>query len=155
MSALYGAHKNMRLSSFRRFSSILIPGCTLLTAGLLLLSTYTYAESAAATGRLEGRVTDPSGASVPDADITIRNQNTGVSSAARSNGEGEFTALYLDPGTYEVSIQKAGFGKLVLQDIIITLGTRAIIHTHLTLFKIDTTTTLSPAIPSIYTHSPP
>ncbi|MCU1303310.1 MAG: TonB-dependent receptor, plug [Candidatus Sulfotelmatobacter sp.] len=141
----------MRLSSFRRFSPILIPGCTLLTAGLLLLSTYTYAQSAAATGRLEGAVTDPSGASVPDADITIRNQNTGVSSTVRSNGEGEFTALYLDPGTYEVSIQKAGFGKLVLQDIIITVGTRAIIHPQLTVGKIDTTVNVGAGLPLVDT----
>jgi len=60
-------------------------------------------------------VTDPSGATVPDAEITVRNQNTGVSSTARSTTEGEFTVLYLDPGTYEVSIDKAGFGKIVLK----------------------------------------
>ena len=67
-------------------------------------------------------MTDSSGAAVPAADITVRNQNTGISATLQSGTEGEFTFLYLDPGTYEVSIQKAGFNKLVLTDITITVG---------------------------------
>jgi hypothetical protein len=80
-----------------------------------------HAQSAAATGRLEGTVTDPTGAAVPGADITVRNQNTGIATTVQSSIEGEFTVLYLDPGTYEAAIQKAGFGKLVMRDIIINV----------------------------------
>src|SRR5215469_6840666 len=64
-----------------------------------------HPQSAAATGRLEGTVTDPTGAAVPGADITVRNQNTGIATTLQSSTAGEFTALYLDPGTYEVAIQ--------------------------------------------------
>jgi hypothetical protein len=49
----------------------------------------------------------------------------------RSSAEGEFVVLYLDPGTYEVSIRKNGFGKLVLKDITVSVGTRAILHPQL------------------------
>ena len=138
----------MRLSSLSHCSVLFT---LLLTAGLLLFSTHTYAQSAAATGRLEGTVTDPSGATVGDAEVTVRNQNTGVSTTVRSTAEGEFTLLYLDPGTYEVSIEKGGFGKIVLKNITITVGTRAIIHPQLTVGKIDTTVIVSAETPLIDT----
>jgi hypothetical protein len=100
---------------------------------------------------LEGTVTDPTGAAVPGADITVRNQNTGIATTVQSSTEGEFTALYLDPGTYEVAIQKAGFGKLVMRDIIINVGTRAVIHPQLKLGKIDAVITVNAETPLVDT----
>jgi len=96
-------------------------------------------------------VTDSSGAAVPAADITVRNQNTGISATLQSGTEGEFTFLYLDPGTYEISIQKAGFNKLVLKDITITVGTRAIIRPQLAVGKVETTVSVSAVTPLVDT----
>src|SRR5712691_10967042 len=96
----------------RQYPSIFFSGLPLLlilTIILMLLPTAVHSQSASATGRLEGIVTDSSGAAVPGADIAVRNQNTGISTTLQSAAEGDFTFLYLDPGTYEVSIQKAGF----------------------------------------------
>jgi hypothetical protein len=118
---------------------------------LILTATAVHAQSASATGRLEGTVTDSSGAAVPAADITVRNQDTGISATLQSGTEGEFTFLYLDPGTYEVSIQKAGFNKLVLKDIAITVGTRAIIRPQLAVGKVETTVSVSAVTPLVDT----
>ena len=96
-------------------------------------------------------MTDSSGAAVPAADITVRNQNTGISATLQSGTEGEFTFLYLDPGTYEISIQKAGFNKLVLKDITITVGTRAIIRPQLAVGKVETTVSVSAVTPLVDT----
>jgi hypothetical protein len=115
----------------------------LLTMMVMLSSTAVHAQSASATGRLEGTVSDSTGAAVPGADITVRNQNTGISATLQSGTEGDFTFLYLDPGTYEVSIQKAGFNKLVLKDITITVGTRASIHPQLAVGRVETTVSVS------------
>ena len=123
----------------------------LLTMILILTATAVHAQSASATGRLEGTVTDSSGAAVPAADITVRNQDTGISATLQSGTEGEFTFLYLDPGTYEVSIQKAGFNKLVLKDIAITVGTRAIIRPQLAVGKVETTVSVSAVTPLVDT----
>src|SRR6266851_7945500 len=130
------------------YPSVFPPGLMLLLAMILMIpSTAVHAQSASATGRLEGTVTDSSGAAIPAADITVRNQNTGISATLQSGTEGEFTFLYLDPGTYEVSIQKAGFNKLVLKDIAITVGTRAIIHPQLGVGKVETTVSVSATTP--------
>jgi hypothetical protein len=117
----------------------------------LLSSPGANAQSASATGRLEGTVTDPSGAAVPDAEIIVRNQNTGVSTALRSAENGDFTVLYLEPGSYEVSIKKPGFGTLIVRDITISVGTRAVIHPELKVGKIDTTVTVSAETPLVDT----
>src|SRR5437660_1197040 len=99
----------------RPYPSVLFSGLPLLFAILLIFApTALHSQSAAATGRLEGTVTDSSGAAVPGADIAVRNQNTGISTKLSSGNEGDFTVLYVEPGTYEVSIQKSGFNKLVL-----------------------------------------
>ncbi len=136
----------------RRYPSVLFSGLPLLLTMILMLSpTAVQSQSASATGRLEGIVTDSSGAAVPGADITVRNQNTGISTTLQSAAEGDFTFLYLDPGTYEVSIQKAGFNKLVLKDITVTVGTRAIIHPQLAVGRIETTVLVSATTPLVDT----
>lgn len=118
---------------------------------LLIFPLRVDAQSAAATGRLEGTVTDPTGAAVAGADITVRNQSTGIATTVQSSSEGEFTALYLDPGGYEVSIQKPGFDKLVVRDIVINVGTRAVIRPQLKVGKIDAVITVSAETPLVDT----
>src|ERR1700757_2901875 len=126
-----------------RFTSSHICVAMLLSAMLLLSSTPAHSQSAAATGRLEGTISDPSGAAVPDAEVTVRNQGTGVSTVIHSSADGEFVVLYLDPGTYEVSIQKNGFGTLVLKDVAVSVGTRAILHPQLAVGRVGETVSVT------------
>ncbi|PYX31378.1 MAG: hypothetical protein DMG80_10325 [Acidobacteria bacterium] len=118
---------------------------------LILSSTTVHGQSASATGRLEGTVTDSTGAAVPAADVTVRNQDTGISATLQSGTGGDFTFLYLEPGTYEISIQKASFNKLVMKDIAVTVGTRAIIHPELIVGRVDTVVSVSAATPLVDT----
>jgi hypothetical protein len=60
-------------------------------------------------GRILGSVTDPTGAVVFGAKVTIRNLATGVERALSTNQAGEYVAADLDPGTYAVSVEAAGF----------------------------------------------
>jgi len=129
-----------------------LPGVVLLLTAILMLSSVAaHSQSASSTGRLEGTVTDSSGAGVPAAEIAVRNQNTGISTTLRSGTEGDFIFLYLDPGTYEVTIQKSGFNKLLLKDITVTVGTRAIIHPQLAVGRIETTISVTASTPLVDT----
>ena len=58
---------------------------------------------------LVGRVTDPSGAVVPKVSIQVRNLDTQVSKSGATNGVGDFTIPYLNPGRYELEAGAAGF----------------------------------------------
>ena len=60
-------------------------------------------------GSITGTVHDSSGAVVPGAKITITNAATNVASDAVSNAAGEFTVPSLQPGTYNIRVEKAGF----------------------------------------------
>src|SRR5258707_10078537 len=69
--------------------------CCILIAALLICAA-AMAQVVGAT--LIGRVTDPSGAAVPDAKVTIRNLATGVVAEAISNNRGLYFSLNLLPG---------------------------------------------------------
>ena len=62
----------------------------------------------AGTGALTVTVTDPSGAVVPGASITLTS-STGVSRTETTDAAGEFTFNLLQPGDYKLSISAAGF----------------------------------------------
>ena len=72
------------------------------------------AQSTVATGSIQGTVTDPNGAVVPNASITISNKATGQSSKISSGGSGSYASGALIPGDYEVRIEAKGFQTQVL-----------------------------------------
>jgi len=63
-------------------------------------------------GSISGRVTDPSGASVPGSQVTVTNTATNVSNTVTTNEAGVYTVLYLAPGRYGVVAELSGFKKL-------------------------------------------
>jgi hypothetical protein len=67
------------------------------------------AASQTPTGNIVGRVTDSTRAAVPGASIKIRNVNTNLTRTAQSQDDGEYTVSNLEPGTYDVVFDKAGF----------------------------------------------
>lgn len=79
----------------------------LLLALLLSLSVFTFAQSQANTGNIEGRVTDPNGASVPNVTVTATNLATGLAKNAVTNDEGVYRIVFLTPGAYKVETSGA------------------------------------------------
>ena len=78
-------------------------------ATILVLSSTALGQTA--TGILQGRVSDDSGAAVPDAKVTIENERTAVHQITLSNSLGVFVQPYLLPSTYKVTVEKVGFQK--------------------------------------------
>ena len=75
--------------------------CLTLPSSLLIAQT--------ATGQANGTVTDQSGAIVPGAAVTLRNQATGIENRALSNNSGFFIFTNVQPGSYVLKAEKAGF----------------------------------------------
>src|SRR5262249_43499979 len=61
--------------------------------------------------RLRGQVTDPSGAVIPGATISLKNAS-GLTIPAKSDGAGSFDVRNLAPGKYSVSVSAKGFRTL-------------------------------------------
>ena len=79
----------------------------LLACLVLVLGTTTL--RAAITGSISGHVVDPTGAYIPGAKVTIRNEATGISQMATADGAGFYTFPALNVGTYTVSTAPIGF----------------------------------------------
>ena len=86
------------------------------SASLTLLTAQTY------QGRIEGTVTDPSGAVLAQAQITVTNTATNVSRKLVTNGTGEYVAPDLEPGTYTVAAEMTGFKKGVSSAVVLEVG---------------------------------
>ena len=64
---------------------------------------------AQATATINGRVTDPADAVVPNASVTVTNLGTGVARDSVTNAEGLYSVAALIPGNYSVKVQAPGF----------------------------------------------
>src|SRR5690348_9618114 len=65
------------------------------------------------TGRVIGTVTDPQGAVVAGAKITLTNTETGGTRQTVSGADGQYQVLQLPIGTYAASAEQSGFRKVV------------------------------------------
>src|SRR6267143_2313898 len=69
------------------------------------------------SGTITGTLTDPSGAVVPGATISVVNERTGAAREATTNDDGSFSFPELEAGTYRLTVNKAGFKKLALRGV--------------------------------------
>ncbi len=74
-------------------------------------------------GSLRGRVTDPKDDVVPTAKITLTEQATSVASTTVSNDKGEYSFPALNPSTYSLTVEAAGFKKIEKKGIVIATQT--------------------------------
>ncbi|MCC7342844.1 MAG: TonB-dependent receptor [Bryobacterales bacterium] len=88
------------------------------TLSVLVLTGPVWSQSA----QMTGRITDPSGAVVPDANVSVVASETGVRRRVSSNQEGYYTVPLLQPGRYEVVVQKDGFKAINRQGIELAVG---------------------------------
>ncbi|HYI95616.1 MAG TPA: carboxypeptidase regulatory-like domain-containing protein [Bryobacteraceae bacterium] len=82
-------------------------------------------------GTLTGTVKDGSGAVVPGAKVTLTNTETGVSFNVPTNDAGDFTVPQLQPGTFNLRVEKEGFRPATLTGIV--LNASATVRTDATL----------------------
>lgn len=74
------------------------------------------------TGSVTGTVYDQSGAVVPHAHVTLRNEKSGDTRATVSGGGGHFVFAAVQPATYSVTITASGFKTLKVSDIVVSVG---------------------------------
>ncbi|MBA3441691.1 MAG: TonB-dependent receptor, partial [Pyrinomonadaceae bacterium] len=98
---------------------------SLLLFGLLLMTAVLPAESRAQAvyGSVSGTVTDPAGAVVPEASVTVRSIERNTTDVVQTNESGNYVKERLLPGTYEVRVEKAGFKLGVVSPVTINVDT--------------------------------
>jgi outer membrane receptor protein involved in Fe transport len=74
------------------------------------------------SGDVTGIVTDPTGAVVPGATVTLTNTSTNAAQTATTNGDGSYRFAFVTPGPYKVSVRANGFQAQQHGGIIVSAG---------------------------------
>ncbi len=91
---------------------------------------------------LQGAVYDPSGAVVPQAEITIRNVDTGAVRTLVTDEGGRWREPVLLPGDYELRVAAVGFQTMLRKGIHLAVGQEAVMDLHLELGQTGTEITI-------------
>jgi len=109
------------MKNIRGFADIAYRSVAFLGIGLgiisleLALPKSGYAQVTNATGTIQGTVTDPSGAVLPDVQVTITQPSTGSKKVIQTNGSGFYSAGSMLPGTYRIRVEAPGFSPTEMQ----------------------------------------
>jgi hypothetical protein len=125
--------------------------CAVVVMTILLCGSASYAQLAGAN--LSGSVKDESGASVPNAQISIREIETDARREIQSNSEGLYSAPNLTPGTYEVTVTAQGFTSLVLKNLTLTVGSERTLDITLKVGQLSQKIEVNSSLPNVETAS--
>lgn len=88
-------------------------------------------------GNIAGLVTDPTGAAVAQAELTIVNRDTNATSKTIATASGEYNVPNLPPGTYRIEIVAAGFKRYVQQNIVVSAASSIRVDAQLQLGQVS------------------
>src|SRR6266481_428447 len=131
----------------RRFRGFLAAS---LCAACLVFVTRT-ANGQAAFGTIIGTTTDPSGAGVPNAQVTATDTEKGVSQTTTTNDSGNYSFTNLTPGTYKITVEDKGFKTAVQSNVPVIVGQSTTVNVTLQVGATTETVVVDAAPPLIET----
>ena len=95
---------------------------------------------------IQGTVTDAAGGLVAGAEVTLTSQETDFVRTVKTSEVGVYTILGLGPGKYTLSVEKPGFSKKVLNDVILSAEQTQSFNIQLQVGQVETTVTVDSAV---------
>jgi len=83
----------------------------------IALSFCAWSQSTSST--VTGKISDPSGSTVPEASVSASNEDTGLRRSGTSNTEGNYVLPLLPPGKYRITVQKEGFRPVTRSGVVL------------------------------------
>lgn len=120
---------------------------------LLVLSISLPAYGQSTYGSVSGTVTDPSGAAIAGADVTLTNVSTSDKRTQQSGADGLFTFVNLFPGVYRVDIEKPGFKHFARPSITVQVQQDSHIAAALTVGQVTETVEVTSETPLLQTET--
>jgi hypothetical protein len=118
---------------------------------LLILCTTTAVIAQSTDATISGLVLDPSGRVIPNADIEILNESTGVLYSGKTNETGIYTVSILPPGQYRLQVSKIGFKSLIKPGIVLNVQSAVALNFTLPLGATSETVTVGAGASQINT----
>lgn len=116
---------------------------------LLGLTSNTFAQDI--TARIDGQVTDPAGAVVTKATVTLTNTKTGEVRTVESNDDGSYTLTQIQPGVYDLSVRAQGFKEYLSKSLELSVNDRKTINVPLETGAVTESVTVTAEAPLIQT----
>src|SRR6266478_5254154 len=132
--------------------STLLTGLLVIVAGLLPAGPVASAQGVGAAADLTGIVTDPTGAGVPNAKVTVIDAAKGIERSAVTDEHGFYRMSGLAPATYKVSVEHAGFQTEVVPTLTLTVGQTIVFDFHLKLAGISGQVEVTSELPVVETE---
>ncbi len=128
-------------------------GVSLGLAVLLAITCTSVAFAQRDMGTILGVVTDPSGAAIPGATISITEESTGVEDIVESDAAGNFIRPLIKPGIYTIACESAGFKRSVQTGVILQSSGRVQTNFILEIGEVTETIEVSAAPPALQTET--
>ena len=125
---------------------------------LVVLLTCLFASTAlgqATRGSLSGSVSDPSGAIVPGATVTLKNNSTGTERQVTTDDQGTFVFSSVEPGEYLVTVEAAGFKRAVATNVDVAVSKQSQVTITLELGSVNETVTVTSATQDVINTTSP
>ncbi len=104
-------------------------------------------------GTINGLVNDSSNSVIPEADIVVVNDATGIKYSAKTSNEGIYILSNLPPGSYRLQVSKIGFKTLIKPDIVLNVQDALAINFTLPVGAFSETVTVEGGAPLVNTES--
>lgn len=118
----------------------------------LVSATQVFAQSIT-TGDVTGTITDPTGAVVPNAALTLTNNDTSIAKQATSSADGTYRFAFVLPGTYTLDVKAAGFRDQQTKDVIVVAGQPTAENVQMTLASGTTTVNVVESVATLQTEN--
>jgi hypothetical protein len=96
------------------------------TSAVLNRPTYYSYSAGSGPSSIKGIVKDPAGAVIPGATVTVKNTETNWKGQLATNNNGTYNVTGLQPGNYDISVEKPGFTTQLSKNIRIGVGTQTV-----------------------------
>jgi len=128
---------------------------TLLAVGFLLAACLfpggqtTTAQGVGASADLTRTVTDPVGAEVPNAKVTVTDAEKGLQRSVLTDEHGFYRVSGLAPSNYSVSVEHNGFQTEVSKGVVLTVGQTLVLDFHLKLSELSSRVEVTSELPLV------
>src|SRR5213080_3955339 len=92
---------------------------TLVVSFSLVFLSCPFVQGQSTYGSIAGSVTDPSGAAIPDAQVTLTNLGTAEKRTQPTGVDGLYSFVNLLPGNYRIEIEKQGFKRITREPVVV------------------------------------
>src|SRR5215472_16034301 len=136
----FGEGASMKLSSL-----VVLFAC-------FLIGVLAYGQGVGASGDLTGTVTDPSNAVVVNATVTVTDAQKGIKRPDTTDNQGQYHVLNLQPGSYNVNVEKSGFGTELAKGVVVIIGQTTVMDFRMKVSTATETVEVTSVPPAVETE---